>query len=315
MSNDDLTRLVKLKATELGFSYCGVSEAVFLEDDAYRLDKWLKEGKQGTMAWMENHVDMRLDPRLLVPGAKSVLSLMYNYYTTATQTDAKAPKISKYAFGHDYHKVIKDKLFLLLNELRSLVGNIEGRVFVDSAPVLERAWAAKSGIGWIGKNSMLINKKAGSYYFLAQVISDLALVADSPIKDYCGTCTACIDACPTEAILPGSVIDSNKCISYLTIELKESIPAEFSNKMENWVFGCDICQEVCPWNRFSTPHNEPLFQPKNEFLDMKASAWFDINEYVFETLFKNSAVKRTKYTGLKRNLEFLKKQSPDKKST
>jgi len=300
------TQLVKLKAVQAGFSYCGISRAGFLEEDAPRLTNWLKEEKHGTMQWMENHFDMRLDPRLLVPGAKSVVSLMYNYHTDSKQLDPNAPKFAKYAFGEDYHKVIKDKLFLLLKDLRAEIGNIEGRVFVDSAPILERAWAAKSGIGWIGKNTMLINNKAGSYFFLAQIISDLELEADAPIKDYCGTCTACIDACPTEAILPGSVIDSNKCISYLTIELRDAIPPEYKDKMDNWAFGCDICQDVCPWNRFSKPHSEPLFEPKEEFLKMKAEEWFDINETVFENLFKNSAVKRTKYKGLKRNIDFLK---------
>ena len=300
------TQIVKQMAQDAGFSYCGISKAEFLEEDAPRLEKWLNEGKHGTMNWMENHFDKRLDPRLLVPGAKSVISLMYNYYPSQKQTDPTAPKISKYALGEDYHKVIKDKLFELVSDLRSETGNIEGRVFVDSGPILERAWAAKSGIGWIGKNTMLINPKAGSFYFLAQIISDLELIPDSPIKDYCGTCTACIDACPTEAILPNNVIDSNKCISYLTIELRDEIPKEFKNRMENWAFGCDICQDVCPWNRFSKPHTEPLFQPKGELLNMQANEWYEINELVFETLFKNSAVKRTKFKGLKRNIEFLK---------
>lgn len=300
------TQIIKQKALESGFGFCGISKAEFLENDAPRLEKWLNKGLHGTMQWMENHFDKRLDPRLLVPGARSVISLMYNYYTPQKQTDHLAPKISKYAFGEDYHKVIKDKLFELVGNLKIEVGNFEGRVFVDSAPVLERAWAAKSGMGWIGKNSMLINKKAGSFYFLAQIICDLELIPDSPMKDYCGKCTACMDACPTEAILPNNTIDSNKCISYLTIELREEIPTEFKGKMDNWAFGCDICQDVCPWNRFSKPNTEHLFKPKDELLNMKSEEWYEINELTFEKLFKNSAVKRTKFKGLKRNIDFLK---------
>ena len=303
------TAIIKKKALDAGFSFCGISRAEFLEHDAPRLEKWLNEGQHGTMQWMENHFDKRLNPQLLVPGAKSVISLMYNYYTPQKQVDQQAPIISKYALGEDYHKVIKDKLFELVKNLKFESGNFEGRVFVDSAPVMERAWAAKSGLGWIGKNSLLINKKAGSFYFLAQIICDLELSADLPIKDYCGTCTACVDACPTEAILPNKIIDSNKCISYLTIELRDEIPTEFKTQMENRVFGCDICQDVCPWNRFSTPHSEPLFEPKPELLNMKATEWYEINELVFEKLFKNSAVKRTKFKGLKRNIDFLKSSS------
>jgi len=303
------TAIIKKMALDAGFSYCGISKAEFLEHDAPRLEKWLNEGQHGTMQWMENHFDKRLNPQLLVPGAKSVISLMYNYYTPQKQVDQQVPIISKYALGEDYHKVIKDKLFDLVNNLKVEIGNFDCRVFVDSAPVMERAWAAKSGLGWIGKNSLLINKKAGSFYFLAQIICDLELSADLPINDYCGTCTACVDACPTEAILPNKIIDSNKCISYLTIELKDEIPAEFKNKMDNRAFGCDICQDVCPWNRFSTPHAEPLFEPKPELLNMKATEWYEINELVFEKLFKNSAVKRTKFKGLKRNIDFLKRSS------
>lgn len=303
------TAIVKKMALDAGFSYCGISKAEFLGHDAPRLEKWLNEGKHGTMLWMENHFDKRLNPQLLVPGAKSVISLMYNYYTPQKQVDQQVPIISKYALGEDYHKVIKDKLFDLVNNLKVEIGNFDCRVFVDSAPVMERAWAAKSGLGWIGKNSLLINKKAGSFYFLAQIICDLELSADLPINDYCGTCTACVDACPTEAILPNKIIDSNKCISYLTIELKDEIPAEFKNKMDNHAFGCDICQDVCPWNRFSTPHAEPLFEPKPELLNMKVAEWYEINELVFEKLFKNSAVKRTKFKGLKRNIDFLKRSS------
>lgn len=300
------TQIIKQKALESGFSFCGISKAEFLENDATRLEKWLNKGLHGTMQWMENHFDKRLDPGLLVPGAKSVISLMYNYYTPQKQTDPLAPKISKYAMGEDYHKVIKDKLFELVGHLKVEIGNFEGRVFVDSAPVLERAWAAKSGLGWIGKNSMLINKKAGSFYFLAQIICDLELVPDSPIKDYCGTCTACMDACPTQAILPNNTIDSNKCISYLTIELREEIPTEFKGQIENWAFGCDICQDVCPWNRFSKSNAEPLFNPQEELLTMKRAEWYELNEITFEKLFKKSAVRRTRFKGLKRNIDFLK---------
>ena len=300
------TSFVKQIALGAGFSYCGISKAEFLELDAPRLEKWLNEGKHGTMQWMENHFDKRLNPQLLVPGAKSVISLMYNYYTPQKQVDLQAPIISKYALGEDYHTVIKDKLFDLVRDLKVEIGDFEGRVFVDSAPVMERAWAAKSGLGWVGKNSLLINKKAGSFYFLAQIICDLELTPDLPIKDYCGTCTACLDACPTEAILPNKIIDSNKCISYLTIELRDEIPAEFKTQIDNRAFGCDICQDVCPWNRFSTPHSEPLFEPNPKLLNMKTEEWYEINELIFETLFKKSAVKRTKFKGLKRNIDFLK---------
>jgi epoxyqueuosine reductase len=306
VSAEKNTALVKEMALKAGFSFCGISKAEFLEMDAPRLENWLKEGMHGTMQWMENHFDKRLDPRLLVPGAKSIISLMYNYFPAKQRKEADAPKISKYAYGEDYHKVIKDILYDLVSQLKLVIGDFECRVFVDSAPVMERAWAAKSGLGWIGKNSLLINKKAGSFYFLAEIISDLELIPDLPIKNYCGTCTACIDACPTEAILPNAVIDSNKCISYLTIELREEIPAEFKNKMENWAFGCDVCQDVCPWNRFSKHTAEPLFTPKEEFLNKTNKEWAEMDELIFLKLFKNSAVQRTKFKGLKRNIEFLK---------
>ena len=300
------TAIVKRLAREAGFSYCGVSKAGFLEEEAPRLEDWLNKKLHGTMDWMENHFDKRLDPRILVPGAKSVVSLMYNYFTTAKQMDPTAPKISKYALGEDYHKVIKDKLYSMIESLNAEIGKIEGRVFVDSAPVMERAWAAKSGLGWIGKNTLLINKGSGSFFFMAQIISDLDLEEDTPIRDYCGTCTACLDACPTEAILPSRSIDSNKCISYLTIELKDQIPDHFQDKMDNWMFGCDICQDVCPWNRFSSPNNEPKFEPKAPILNLSKSDWLDLNETLFNQLFKYSAVKRTKFKGLKRNIEFLR---------
>jgi epoxyqueuosine reductase len=299
------TQLVKQTARQLGFDYCGISKAEFLEEEAPRLEKWLKENKQGEMAYMENYFDKRLDPRLLVEGSKSVISLLYNYYPHQTQ-NTDAPKLSKYAYGKDYHQVIKDKLKEFMSRLEEKIGEINGRVFVDSAPVLEKAWAANSGLGWRGKNSNLITKQQGSFFFLAELILDLELEYDGPIKDYCGTCTRCLDACPTQAIVEPYVVDGSKCISYLTIELKEAIPSSFKNQMENWAFGCDICQDVCPWNSFSKPHREPLFNAKNNLLELTENEWTDITEETFRELFKNSAVKRTGYKGLKRNLQFIK---------
>lgn len=302
------TKVIKEEALKLGFQACGVARAGFLEEEAPRLESWLKNDRHGKMGYMENHFDKRLDPTLLVEGAKSVISLTLNYFPEAQQQDPEAPKISKYAYGADYHTVIKDKLFQLLAFIREHIGEVDGRAFVDSAPVLDRAWAKKAGIGWVGKNSNIISKQAGSFFFLAELIIDLELDYDIPFPtDHCGTCTKCMDACPTEAILSPAVIDANKCISYLTIELRDEIPQSFSNKMDNWMFGCDICQDVCPWNRFSVPHNEPAFQSQNKLLDMKKEEWMDITEEVFKTLFKNSAVKRTRYSGLSRNIDFLKK--------
>lgn len=301
------SEMIKAEAARLGFMQCGIAKADFLEEEAPRLEKWLKQERHGQMAYMENHFDKRLDPRLLVEGAKSVISLSLNYFPQQQQTDPNAPKISKYAYGMDYHQVIKDKLFELLNFIEAEIGEVAGRAFVDSAPVLDRAWAKKSGIGWIGKNSNLINKKSGSFFFLAELIIDLDLAYDQPfVTDHCGTCTKCIDACPTEAIISPYVIDAKKCISYLTIELREEIDTGFKDKMENWMFGCDICQDVCPWNRFSAPHSEPAFQPNEQLLQMKKEDWLDITEDVFKTIFKNSAVKRTKFKGLTRNIDFLK---------
>lgn len=288
----------------MGFDFCGISKAGFLEEEAPRLEKWLKENKQGEMKYMENYFDKRLDPRLLVDGAKSVVSLLYNYYPGETQNSG-APKISKYAYGKDYHEVIKDKLFEFLSSIKGTVGDVNGRAFVDSAPVMDKAWAAKSGLGWIGKNSNLINKNNGSFFFIAELIIDLDLEYDGPLADYCGTCTRCIDACPTDAIVAPYVVDGSKCISYLTIELKENIPAEFKDKMQGWAFGCDVCQDVCPWNRFSRPHEEPLFK-NGELLNYSEAEWSDLTEETFNLVFKHSAVKRTKYKGLKRNLEFIK---------
>jgi epoxyqueuosine reductase len=286
--------------------FCGVSRAEFLEEEAPRLEQWLEANMHGNMRYMENHFDKRLDPRLLVDGAKSVVSLALNYFPKETQTP-DSYKLSKYAYGEDYHFVIKWKLKELMKFIQAEIGEVDGRVFVDSAPVLDRAWAKKSGLGWIGKNGNLINKQAGSFFFLAELIIDLELEPDGPVKDFCGTCTACIDECPTDAIPQPYVVDGSKCISYLTIELKdEIIPKEFRGKMEEWMFGCDICQDVCPWNRFSTPHNEPLLNPKPNLLGLNKQDWEDLTEEIFRDLFKNSAVKRTKFDGLKRNIEFLK---------
>ena len=299
------TRFLKRKANNLGFLSCGISKAVFLEEEATKLENWLNDGKHGKMKYMENHFDMRLDPRKLVPDAKSVISLSYNYFNENLQKDKDAPKISKYAYGSDYHKVIKEKLKILFKELQKEFGDINGRVFIDSAPIMEKAWAAKSGLGWIGKNTNLISQKVGSFYFLAEIIVDLEFEYDSPVTDHCGSCTACIDSCPTGALVKPYEIDASKCISYLTIELKDEIPSEFNGKMDNWAFGCDVCQDVCPWNRFSRKHNEPLFNPNQEMMKMGKKEWEELTEETFEVIFKNSAVKRTKYKGLKRNISFI----------
>jgi len=302
------TKQIKDIAYELGFMFCGISKADFLSEDAPKLEKWLREGKHGKMQYMENHFDMRLDPRLLVPGAKSVVSLIYNYFPSQTQrTDSF--KISKYAYGQDYHFVLKQKLKQFLEEIRIQIGEVDGRVFVDSAPVMDKAWAKKAGLGWIGKNSNLIHPKKGSFFFIAELILDLELIPDGPIRDYCGTCTKCIDACPTEAIVKPYVVDGSKCISYLTIELKDEIlPKEFASKMNDWVFGCDICQDVCPWNRFSAPHAEPLFQANEKLLSLSKGDWKDLSDEFFNELFKKSAVKRTKKSGLMRNITFLNEE-------
>jgi len=300
------TKFIKNKAKELGFFYCGISKADFLEDEAIHLEQWLKNNRNGSMDYMANHFDKRLDPRLLVDDAKSVISLLLNYYPSHEPLDTSL-KISKYAYGEDYHFVIKDKLKLFFEAIQEEIGEVGGRVFVDSAPVMDKAWAKKGGLGWIGKNSNLIHPKEGSFFFIAEIILDLDLMYDGPIKDYCGTCTKCIDTCPTEAIIEPYVVDGSKCISYLTIELKDQIiPSEFKGKMDNWFFGCDICQDVCPWNRFSKPHNEPLFNPKTNFLNLNDTDWIDLTEEIYRDLFKNSAVKRTKFSGLKRNIDFLK---------
>jgi len=302
------SQLIKSIAADLGFSYCGISKAEFLADEAPRLEEWLKRNYQGKMSYLENYFDKRLDPTLLVPGAKSVISLIYNYYPEKdlAKENPETYKIAKYAYGEDYHQVIKDKLKLFLERIREEVGHVEGRAFVDSAPIHERAWAKKSGLGWIGKNSLLLNRSMGSFFFLAELIIDLELDYDGPIKDYCGTCTACMDACPTNAIPEPYVVDGSKCISYFTIELKEEIPAEVKGKFENWIFGCDICQDVCPWNSFSKPHKEARFIPPDALENMSQQDWLEITEEVFKKLFDKSAVQRTRYGGLKRNIDFLK---------
>ena len=297
--------LIKSTATQLGFSFCGISKAEFLNHEAPRLEEWLKRGYQGKMSYLENHFDKRLDPRLLVPGAKSVVSLVYNYFPKKDLAQKSELKIAKYAYGDDYHHVVKEKLKSFLHIIQSQVGEVNGRAFVDSAPVHERAWAARSGLGWIGKNSLLLNRQMGSFFFLAELILDLELEPDGPIKDYCGTCTACMDACPTDAIPEPYVVDGSKCISYFTIELKEEIPTSVRGKFENWIFGCDICQDVCPWNRFSKGHHEARFEPHQALENMTSSDWQEITEEVFQKLFKNSAVKRTKLEGLKRNVRFV----------
>jgi epoxyqueuosine reductase len=301
------TRLVKQLALDLGFSFVGVAKARQLDAEARKLEEWLNRNYHGEMHYMANHFDKRIDPTKLVEGAKSVVTLMYNYHNHEKQTDPNAPKISQYAYGKDYHYVVKDKLKTLLTIINEEIGEVNGRCFVDSAPVLERDWAKHSGMGWIGKNTLLINKNQGSYFFLAELIIDLELIADAPIKDYCGTCTRCIDACPTDAIVEPYLVDGSKCISYFTIELKASIPEEVKGKFENWMFGCDICQEVCPWNRFSKRHNEPQFEPHPDLLKLSKNDWEEITEDVFRELFRRSAVKRTKYKGLKRNIDFLKR--------
>ncbi|MEN9971917.1 MAG: tRNA epoxyqueuosine(34) reductase QueG [Bacteroidota bacterium] len=303
----DYKKRITNKAYELGFFHVGFSKADFLEEEAPRLENWLNKNHHGEMAYMANHFDKRLDPRLLVDDAKTVISLLFNYYTDQQQSDPEAPKISKYAYGEDYHHVIKDKLKELIAFIRLEVGEVNGRGFVDSAPVMDKAWAKKAGLGWIGKNSNLIHPKKGSFFFIADLIIDLQLEVDGPIKDYCGTCTRCIDACPTDAIIEPYVVNGSKCISYLTIELKdELLPKEFEGKMDNWMFGCDICQDVCPWNRFSVLHNEERFEPHPDLLDLKKQDWLDLQEEGFQLLFQKSPVKRTKFQGLKRNISFLK---------
>ena len=300
------TDLIKAEAKRLGFLSCGISKAEFLEEEAPRLEKWLNNNMHGEMRYMENYFDKRLDPTKLVPGSKSVISLLLNYYPSEIQ-NKDSYKISKYAYGRDYHFVIKDKLKEMLCTLQDEIGDFHGRAFVDSAPVLDKAWAAKSGLGWIGKHSNLLSKQTGSFYFIAELIVDLELEYDTPVTDHCGSCTACIDACPTNAIVEPYKVDGSKCISYFTIELKDELPSSYKDKFDDWMFGCDVCQDVCPWNRFSKPHNEPLFNPHPDLLENDKKDWEEITRDTFNEIFRKSAVKRTKFEGLKRNIRFLKK--------
>lgn len=305
------TAFIKSEALRLGFMACGISRAEFLSDEAPRLDYYLKNQWNGKMKWLKNHYDKRLDPTKLVPGAKSVVSLLYNYYPDKEITKKQQEnsyKLSKYAYGEDYHFVIKRKLKELLYRIREEIGHVEGRVFVDSAPVLDKAWATRSGLGWRGKNALVLTKQKGSFHFIAELIIDLDLQYDSRVKDYCGTCTACINACPTGALEEPYKINGSKCISYFTIELRDEIPEDMRGKFEEWMFGCDICQDVCPWNRFSTPHNEPLFNPHPDLLNLEKSDWEELTKETFGKIFKKSAVKRTKFSGLARNIAFLKER-------
>jgi epoxyqueuosine reductase len=299
--------IIKKEAKRLGFMSCGMSKAEFLEDEAPRLEAWLKKYMHGEMRYMENHFDKRLDPTKLLPGAKSVISLLYNYYPSEQQRE-DSYKISKYAYGQDYHFVIKKKLKSLLQHIQEEIGEVHGRVFVDSAPVLDKAWAVRSGLGWMGKHSNVLTKQTGSFYFIAELIVDLDLEYDTPVTDHCGSCTACIDACPTQAIVDPYVVDGSKCISYFTIELKNELPSDYAGKFDDWMFGCDVCQDVCPWNRFSKSHNEPLFNPDDRLMNYSKNEWQDLTQEVFQEIFRKSAVKRTKFEGLKRNINFLDKQ-------
>lgn len=301
------TAIIKQNAAHCGFDFCGIAKAEKLEEDAKRLEKWLNKGMHGSMQYMENYFDLRVDPTLIVPGAKSVITLLKNYFPSQQQK-AEAPHISKYAYGKDYHEVIREKLNEFLHLLSTEIGEIHGRGFVDSAPVLERSWAQKSGLGWIGRNGNLINKQQGSFFFIATLIVDLPLEYDDPFaKDYCGSCTRCIEACPTDAILPGKIVDGSRCISYFTIELKDMlIPGEMKNKFNDWMFGCDVCQDVCPWNRFSKPNNEIAFTPIPEILNLSTKEWESMTEDTFKKIFKNSPLKRTRFKGIQRNIRFLK---------
>ena len=305
----EYSQKIKEKALELGFLRAGIARAEFLGEDARRLRDWLDRGHHGSMGYMENHFEKRVDPRKLVEGARSVVLVLQNYYTRDRQLDESAPRISRYAFGKDYHRIVRKKLKILYAFMESDMGPHSGRVFVDSAPVLERAWGRMAGLGWIGKHSLLLNRKYGSWFCIGVIITDLELEPDRPMKDYCGDCTRCVDACPTKAILPGKVVDASRCISYLTIENRaESLPEEFRDKMQNWAFGCDICQEVCPWNYNAREHMEPWLSPRPELLDMTRRAWMELNEARFDRLFQGSAIKRAGYRGLSRNIDFLEKK-------
>ena len=303
------SQLIKQKAEKFGFQSCGISKAEFLEEEAPRLETWLNKGYHGEMQYMENHFDKRLDPALLVDGAKSVISLSYNYFPKVKIDEINNFKISKYAYGEDYHEVIKDILKNMVAELQEEIGEFGFRVFVDSAPVLEKAWARKSGLGWVGKNANLITKKHGSFYFLAEIICDLELDYDLAVTDHCGSCRACIDACPTQAIVSDRIVDGSKCISYATIELKNEIPDYFNGKMDDWIFGCDVCQDVCPWNRFSAPTLQEKFAPNFQKLNFRKNEWKELTQELFSEIFKKSAVKRTKFSGLMRNINLLNDHS------
>jgi epoxyqueuosine reductase len=300
------TDLIRAEAQRLGFEFVGFARAERLEEEAHKLEAWLQQGAHGKMAYMENHFDLRIDPTLLVPGAKSVICLTFNYFTPKKQHDPEAPKISRYAYGEDYHHVVKDRLNTLLAFMQEQIGEINGRCFVDSAPVLEREWARRAGIGWNGRNTLTIHPKRGSNFFLAEIICDLPLLYDDPIRDHCGTCRRCIDACPTQAISQeGYLLDASRCISYLTIELREEIPREFQDQTDNWMFGCDVCQDVCPWNRFAKQHEEPALEPHPDLLDLTKRDWIELTEETFGRVFRKSAVKRAKFAGLQRNIRFL----------
>lgn len=302
---------IKSVANELGFTFCGIAKAESLESERQKLETWLQRGYHGEMKYMENHFEKRLDPSKLVPGAKSVVCLLYNYFPTEEGVKEGELKISKYAYGEDYHIVIKDKLKILVERIREAIGDVNGRCFVDSAPVMERQWAARAGLGWIGKNALLINRQRGSFFFLSEMIIDVELEYDSPIGDYCGTCTACIDACPTEAILDGGVVDASRCISYFTIELKNEIPDVMKDKFDNWIFGCDICQDVCPWNRFSKPHQESRFSPSTEMQNLTASDWIEMTEETFNKIFKDSPLQRPGFERMKRNIKAATSRGED----
>ena len=300
-SAQEYAKQIKQWAQDLGFMSCGISKADFLEEEAPRLESWLNQNRHGEMAYMANHFDKRLDPRLLVAGAKTVVSLLFNYFP-GEEREVSSPKISKYAWGEDYHVVVKDKLFQLVERIREEIGEVEGRAFVDSAPVLEKAWAAKSGLGWIGKNGNLLSKKTGSFFFIAELIIDLELETDGPTTDHCGSCTACIDACPTQAIVADKVVDGSRCISYFTIELKKEVPQEWKSQLDDWAFGCDVCQDVCPWNRFSLPHNEPRFALKAFIKEADKQAWMEMTEDVFKKQFGNSPLARAGIQRIQSNL-------------
>jgi epoxyqueuosine reductase len=305
-SPETTTALIKAEALRLGFMACRIAEAMPLDDDARRLEAWLNKGFHGSMQYMERHFDLRVDPAKLVPGARSVITLLMNYYPSEVQ-DAAAPRIAKYAWGQDYHDVVRGRLNELLAYIKAAIGDVQGRGFVDSAPVLERSWAVRSGLGWIGKNGNLLNKETGSFFFIATLITDLELAPDPPFAtDHCGTCTRCLDACPTGAIVAPTVIDANKCISYLTIELKDALmPSGFERRDDGWMFGCDVCQDVCPWNRFSKPNSEPAFKPVPEVLNLSTAEWANLGEEAFRKLFKGSPIKRAKWSGVVRNLKAI----------